>query len=155
MPASRFSDDQVLWSPTMVITPPNAVPTPACIISYAESHGTVPEPLCNACRYDFVLQVGIFSTGRGYAVINTIKPTATLITTATTVKASRNAEGTPPPRKKRATAAFWSEYLKQTGKYEQQQLFHKIDTRHHNISNSKTSRFAATSSRTCSAWSCR
>ncbi len=155
MPASRFSDDQVLCSPTMVITPPNAVPTPACIIGYAESHGTVPELLCNACRYDIVLQVGVFGTGRGYAMINTKKPTATLITTATTVKASRNARGMLPPRKKRATAAFWSECLQQTGKYEQQQLFHKIDTRHLNINNSKTSRFAATSSRTCSRWSCR
>ncbi len=155
MPASRFSDDQVLWFAPMVITPPNAVPTPACIIRLRESHGTVPEPLCNACRYDYRLQVGIFGTGRGYAMINTIKTAATLITTATTVKASRNAERNPPPRKKRATVAFWSECLTAKGKYEQQQLFHKIDTRHHKHRNSKTSRFAATSSRTCSALVCR
>ena len=64
-------------------------------------------------------------------MINTIKPTATLITTATTVKASRNAERKRCRHaKKRATAAFWSEF-NSNGKYEQQQLFHKIDTRHH------------------------
>lgn len=58
----------------MVITPPNAVPTPAM-------HHQATQKATELFQNHFVmlvdmtivLQVGIFGTGRGYAVINTIK----------------------------------------------------------------------------------